>query len=128
SLRGGSTPARESFIGVECSRQASLCVRTEKWKLIVPVGKNAHGETVPDFYGKARDEKILLFDLKNDPQEMRDVSAEYSDVRDELLAKLNRWREDEKLMNGGRDLILETPLGLHYDEFMGRLTARQKKS
>jgi arylsulfatase A-like enzyme len=125
SLRGASTPAPEPFVGVECSRQASLCVRTEKWKLIVPIAKNAQGEPVPDFYGNMRDEKILLFDLQNDPRETCDVSAEYSGVRDELLRKLRVWRENAKQENGGCDLILETPLGLPYDEFMGRLTSRK---
>ncbi len=124
-----STPsARELFVGVECSRQASLCVRTEKWKLIVPIAKNARGETIPNFYGDARDENILLFDLENDPSETRDVSREYSQVRDELLAQLNAWREIQKQKNGGRDLIMETPLGLPFDEFMNRLGARKAKA
>lgn len=129
ALRGGSTPAaRELFVGVECSRQASLCVRTEKWKLIVPISKNARGEAVVDFYGQQRDEKILLFDLQNDPHELRDVSAEYSGVRDDLLAQLHQWRTAEKMRNSGRDLILETPLGLPFEEFMERLRSRQRQS
>jgi arylsulfatase A-like enzyme len=125
-LCGESTlPARELFVGVECSRQASLCVRTEKWKLIVPIVKNARGEAVVDFYGRPRDEQILLFDLEHDPQETRDVSAVYSGVRDELLTQLNQWRDKEKQRRGGRDLILETPLGLPFKEFMERLARRR---
>jgi arylsulfatase A-like enzyme len=129
ALCGGSTPARrEVFVGVECSRQASLCVRTEKWKLIVPIAKNARGHSVPNFYGNARDENILLFDLQNDPAETQDVSREYSQVRSELLAQLNQWRDTQKQKNDGHDLILETPLGLPFDDFMGRLGARKMES
>ena len=94
---------------------------------MVPIGKNSLGETIPDFYGNAREEKVLLFDLQNDPQETRDVGAEYSAVRDDLLHQLNAWRENEKQRNGGRDLILETPLGLPFDEFMGRLSNRSAR-
>ena len=125
TLRGGSTPFREFLVGVECTRQASLCLRTEGWKLIIPIAKNASGQNVPDFYGNARDESILLFDLKNDPQETKNLSEKNPAMRDELLRQLNDWRENEKRLNGGRDLILETPLGLPFDEFMGRLTKRK---
>ena len=126
-LNGESTPARDIFVGVECTRQASLCVRTDRWKLMVPIGKNSLGETIPDFYGNAREEKVLLFDLQNDPQETRDVGAEYSAVRDDLLRQLDAWRSAEKQRNGGRDLILETPLGLPFNEFMGRLNNRSPR-
>lgn len=127
SLAGQSTPARDFFVGVECTRQATLCVRTQRWKLMVPIAKNASEETVPDFYGNARDEKVLLFDLQNDPHETKNVGAEYSAVQGELLRKLADWRESEKYLNGGRDLILETPLGLPFDEFMGRLSNRSAR-
>lgn len=127
SLTGESVPDREVFIGVECTRQASLCVRTPQWKLIVPIGKNAVGETVPDFYGNARAENVLLFNLQNDPSETKDVSAEHADVCSDLLRKLDEWRENEKQLNEGHDLILETPLGLPFDEFMGRLSNRSMR-
>lgn len=125
ALRGESSCSLEGFVAVECSRQASLAWRTPRWKLIVPIAKNSHGETVPDFYGDARDDKVLLFDLENDSAELCDVAGEFLQVRDDLLAKLNAWREIEKEKNGRRDLILETPLGLPFEEFMERLAKRK---
>lgn len=124
ALTGGDE-RRENLIGVECSRQASLCWRTEKWKLIVPIERDASGEVVPDFYGEPRSGEIQLFDLENDPEESHNVAAENSAICTELLGKLEEWRNWEKAGRGGRDLILATPLGLPYDEFMGRLTTRK---
>lgn len=115
--------AREFLIGVESTRQASLCLRTEKWKLILPVTRDARGNSLPDFYGCAREEQVLLFDLESDPGETRDVGQEYSAVRDQLLQTLQAWRAAEVEKRGGHDPVLDG-LGLPFDEFMSRLTAR----
>jgi len=123
-LQGQTLPERDFFVGVECSRQASLCVRTSQWKLILPISKDGQGQAVPNFYGEAREEKALLYNLQDDPDERRDVSEEFPEIRDELLAQLTRWREEQREQSGGRDLILESPLGLPYDEFMERLLKR----
>lgn len=125
ALRGEKfVSERELLIGVESTRQASLCIRTKKWKLILPITHDAHGRAIPDFYGNERDSQPLLFDLKNDPGEKRDVSNENSHVRDELLQSLQQWRAAEVDRRGGRDPILETGLGLPFGEFMARLTSR----
>lgn len=121
----GGKVEREHLIGVECSRQASLCWRSEKWKLVLPIDRDVDGNEVPDFYGNVRSSTVQLFDLENDPAETQNVAEQYVDVCEQLLAELHAWREGEKQQAGGHDLILESPLGLPFDEFMGRLSSRK---
>ena len=121
-----SFAGRGVIIGVESTRQASLCWRTSKWKLILPVTHDARGEVLPDFYGDERAPQPQLYDLENDPHETRDVSREYSQVRDELLEKLLRWRAAEVARRGGDDPAM-SGLGLPYDEFMAKVLSRAAK-
>jgi len=60
-------------------RNYQRMIRTDRWKLI--------------FYPHL--DRAQLFDLKNDPQEMRDLadSAEHQRVRQRLLARLTKWRQ-----------------------------------
>jgi arylsulfatase A-like enzyme len=123
ALRNQPFAGRDFLVGVESTRQASLCLRTDKWKLILPITQDASGTTLPDIYGNDRNPNPLLFDLENDPQERHDVSFEYSNVRDELLQHLMTWRADEVAQRGGHDPVLDG-LSLAYGEFMARLTGR----
>jgi len=126
ALRGGEPFAgRDVLFGVESTRQASLCVRTDRWKLIQPIALDARGAPLVDIYGQPRDPAMRLFDLKNDPQERRDVSAARPDVRDEMAQRLAGWRAEEIVLRGGSDPVLENGLSLPYDGFMARLRARR---
>jgi arylsulfatase A-like enzyme len=109
--------------GVESTRQASLCWRTDKWKLILPITHDAKGNPLPDIYGNVRDPQLLLYDLQNDPQERTNVATQNPQVRDDLLQQLNTWRNEEVARRGGHDPVLDG-LSLAYNEFMERLTGR----
>jgi arylsulfatase A-like enzyme len=123
ALKDESVKGRDFVAGVESTRQASLCWRTDKWKLIVPITHDAAGNPLPDIYGNVRDPQVLLYDLQNDPGERYNVVNEYSQVRDELLQKLTQWRSEEVARRGGHDPVLDG-LSLAYNEFMERLTGR----
>lgn len=115
---------REFLVSVESSRQASISLRTSKWKLIVPITQDAKGNMVPNVYGNRRDERVLLFDLENDPQEKMNVTDAQPAILDQLQEKLRAWREREVSLNNGRDPLLESGLGLPFEEFMSKLQSR----
>jgi len=121
--RGEKSAGRDCIIGVESTRQASLCWRTSQWKLIHPIVCDARGESLPDIYGNPRDPRCLLFDLQNDPHERHDVSRQWPEVCDHLARQLTAWRRDEVEMRGGHDPVLDG-LSLAYEDFMARLTSR----
>ena len=126
ALRGDQTfTGREHIIGVESSRQASICLRTEKWKFILPITEDARGNPLPDIYGEARDPRPLLFDLENDPAEKHDVGSAFPDVITSLSCELADWRADAVAARSGDDPLLENGLSLQFDAFMSRLRARQ---
>ena len=125
ALRAGETfTGRERVIGVESSRQASICLRTERWKLIVPIIENVRGNALVEIYGQPRDPAPLLFDLENDPEEKHNVSAQYPDVLAALTQELTEWRAAEVAARGGDDPLLENGLSLGFEAFMSRLRAR----
>ncbi|HEX8237410.1 MAG TPA: sulfatase [Abditibacteriaceae bacterium] len=123
ALRNEPFAGRDFLVGVESTRQASLCWRTGKWKLILPITHDAAGNPLPDIYGNERDPEPLLFDLESDPGERHNVAVEYPQARDELLQQLQKWRSEEVARRGGHDPVLDG-LSLAYDEFMERLTGR----
>ncbi|HVF09953.1 MAG TPA: sulfatase-like hydrolase/transferase, partial [Abditibacteriaceae bacterium] len=124
-LRGQYSGGRDCIIGIESTRQASICIRTEKWKLIQPIVQDINGRPLPDVYGRPRDPAPLLFDLQNDPAERRDVGAQHAAVLHELAQRLTRWRAAEVTRRGGSDPLLENGLSLGYEEFMTRLNERK---
>ena len=124
-LRDQSTLHRDFVISIESTRQASMALRTPKWKLVQPIVQTAQGAPLPDIYGRERDSKVLLFDLENDPAETRDVGEVFPAVRDDLQQQLNAWRAAEVARRGGDDPLLENGLSLGYDEFMARLSSRK---
>lgn len=123
-LRGEAMAGRGEIFGVESTRQASLCLRTDRWKLILPITLDARGAPLVNLYGQPRDPSPLLFDLANDPEERHDVAAQFPDVRDDLARRLDQWRADEVARRGGDDPVLEG-LSLPYDYFMERITRRK---
>ena len=67
-MEGTARAIRDRIVLAESSRQASLAVRTERWKLIQPIVADAAGHTLPDVYGRPRRPDPLLFDLEHDPE------------------------------------------------------------
>lgn len=126
AIDGKEIIGRSELFCVESTRQASLCLRTEKWKLIQPIVRDSNGEEIYNIYGESRAEKPVLFDLKNDPRELHDVSEQYPQIRDELLERLNLWRS-EQVERRGADPLLEG-LSLPYSDFMSRLNARSLRA
>jgi arylsulfatase A-like enzyme len=123
ALKDESVLGRDFVAGVESTRQASLCWRTDQWKLVLPVTEDAEGNPLPDIYGNVRSPQVLLFNLQNDPQERTNVADQHPQVRDALLQQLTAWRNDEVARRGGHDPVLDG-LSLAYNEFMERLTGR----
>ena len=76
-LRHQTDRLHEYVYGTFTDTQRMIC--DERWKYVL--------------YPKAGREQ--LFDLQNDPNEMRDLSAdaEHTSKRDDLKARLNAWRE-----------------------------------
>ncbi len=123
-LRGTTSGVRDYIVSAESSRQASLALRTERWKLIVPIVTDAAGDPVPDIYGRPRRPDPLLFDLECDPRERQDVSREQPERLATLGADLERWRT-AMAAAGEPDPIQAQGLSLGYDYFMSRLHARR---
>ena len=127
ALRGEDFAGRECIFCMESSRQASLAIRTPKWKLIRPITEDAQGNALPHLHGTPRDPAPLLFDLENDPNETINLADMRPDIRDALLAELTAWHTNEIALRNGHDPIKENGLSLSYDIFMKRLLARHKK-
>lgn len=123
ALRGGEFLGREQIVLCESTRQCSVGLRTRDWKLIQPLARTADGRALPDIYGRPRDEKPLLFDLKRDADEARDVAEQFPEVRDEMLQVLGELRASERNRSGVEPL--DYGLSLPFDEFMARLSTRK---
>jgi arylsulfatase A-like enzyme len=120
-LRGTATATRDRVVSVESSRQASLSLRTERWKLIHPIVEDSKGRPFPDFYGRPRSPEPLLFDLAADPSERKDVSGDYPDQLASMSAELEEWRAEMLRITGEPDPIQEQGLSLDYKRFMQRI-------
>jgi arylsulfatase A-like enzyme len=124
-LSGGARAVRPHVILAESTRQASLALRTERWKLILPITRDAAGCPLPDVYGRPRRPDPLLFDLKADPAERRNLTAEQPARLEEMLGALDAWRADMARITGEPDPIQAQGLSLPYSVFMQRLLARR---
>lgn len=116
---------RPFVVSSESSRQASLALRTEDWKLILPIVADAAGNPLPDLYGRPRDPAPLLFDLRNDPCEQHNLAAEYPEKLNELCRILAAWRSEMAQVTGEPDPIQAQGLSMRYDSFMLRLFGRK---
>jgi arylsulfatase A-like enzyme len=125
ALSGAQTNRRELFM-VEATRQASMAVRTEKWKFIQPIVEDGKGAPMADFHGNPRDPQPLLFDLENDPGETRNLSKEQEqgEICAELSGKLSDWRASEVERRNGDDPLLDG-LTLPVHHFLHRIEARK---
>ena len=125
ALSGDQTPLRDHVAAVESSRQASICWRTDKWKLVLPITRDARGEPLSGIYGEERDPAPQLFDLLNDPAETTNVAEAHPAICQALLLQLTEWRTAEVARRGGDDPLVENGLSLDYADFMARLTSRK---
>jgi arylsulfatase A-like enzyme len=126
-LMEGTAPAvRDRVVLAEASRQASLALRTEHWKLIRPIVADAAGQPLSDVYGRPRRPDALLFDLEHDPCERHDLSHERPETLAVLERDLQRWRDAMASATGEPDPIEAQGLSLPYDSFMDRLFARRR--
>jgi arylsulfatase A-like enzyme len=124
-LDGTADTLRPYVVLAESTRQASLGLRTARWKLIVPIVADAEGQPLPDVYGRARRADPLLFDLWADPAEQHNLAAELPDRLSRLLATLESWRTMTAQATGEPDPIRAQGLSLPYERFMERLRARR---
>jgi arylsulfatase A-like enzyme len=123
-LDGGGT-VRDRVITSESTRQASLALRTDGWKLILPITEDAEGRPIPDFYGRPRSPEPLLFDLKDDPTEERNLAPKMPGKLTEMHADLEAWRAGMAKVTGEPDPIRAQGLGLPYERFMRRVLNRR---
>jgi arylsulfatase A-like enzyme len=126
-LSGAARAVRPHVVLAESTRQASLALRTDRWKLILPMARDAAGHSQPDVYGRPRRSDPLLFDLKADLAERHNQAAERPDKLEEMLGTLNAWRAEMARITGEPDPIQAQGLSLPYSVFMQRLLARQKE-
>jgi len=124
-LSGAARAVRPHVILAESTRQASLALRTERWKLILPIARDAAGRPLPDVYGRPRRPDPLLFDLKADLAERHNLAAERPARLEEMLGALDAWRADMARLTGEPDPIQAQGLSLPYSVFMQRLLARR---
>lgn len=115
---------RSTVISAECTRQASLALRTRRHKLIVPVVNDAEGRSIPDFYGLPRSPDPLLFDLERDPGEKTNLAPEMPDLTTRLRTELEQWCAAENRRLGEPDPVRTQGLGLPYHHFVNRLRER----
>lgn len=115
---------RDRVISAECTRQASLALRTVRHKLIVPIVEDDQGRPIPDFYGKPRRPDPSLFDLEADPGETQDIARARPDLVAAMRAELDEWTREMERLVGEPDPIRAQGLGLPYELFMSRMLAR----
>jgi arylsulfatase A-like enzyme len=116
---------RSFVVSCEASRQASLALRTEDWKLILPIVADAAGNPLPDLYGRPRSPEPLLFDLRHDPGERHDLHMERPEKLAEMRQILETWRSEMRQTTGEPDPIQARGISLPYQQFMERLFARR---
>lgn len=123
-LNNGEGVIRSRVISCESTRQASLALRTRRYKLIVPVVEDAEGRPIPDFYGLPRSPDPLLFDLDSDLAEKNNLAPSTRDLTARLSAELEEWCGARNRELGEPDPIRTQGLGLPYEHFLGRLKER----
>jgi arylsulfatase A-like enzyme len=116
---------RPYVVSSESSRQASLALRTQNWKLILPIVADAAGNPLPDLYGRPRDPAPLLFDLREDPCEQHNLAARQPAKLSKLSQILAEWRSEMAEVTGEPDPIEAQGLSLRYESFMVRLFGRR---
>jgi arylsulfatase A-like enzyme len=125
SLSGAS--ARDEVFSIEATRQASLALRTAKWKFIQPIVQDKNGAALVDFHGNLRDAAPLLFDLENDRAETQNLAVQLPQRRDEMAARLAQWHRNEVQRRNGDDPVLDG-LTLPVENFLKRIQSREKSA
>jgi arylsulfatase A-like enzyme len=125
-ISGKRHTVRERVISAESTRQASLALRTTRWKLILPITVDACGAPLTDVYGRLRKPASELYDLQSDPGERHNLSQQEPAIAEQLLAELAAWRTTMAQATGEPDPILTQGLSLPYTTFMNRLLVRQQ--
>lgn len=125
-LLNGQEQAIHSYIvSAESTRQASLALRTDAWKIILPIVEDIHGTPLPDFYGRPRNPDPLLFHLRNDPAEQHDLSQEQPEQCQTMLTMLAQWRSEMAASTGEPDPIQTQGLSLKIETFLHRIAERK---
>jgi arylsulfatase A-like enzyme len=121
----GAPPIRRRIVSSESTRQASLALRTESWKLILPITEDAEGRPIPDFYDRPRPPDPLLFDLQADPTEEQNLAPHMPEKLFEMRRELEDWRGEMAEVTDEPDPIQAQGLGLPYERFMRRVLNRR---
>lgn len=98
-MRGeADRPVRDFVVAQECTWQMKWAIRTDTHKLIVA--------REPDFYGTPMRE---LYDLRSDPDELRNLATDDPATADALQARLEAWLAERMSRNG----LTRDPLQAH---------------
>ena len=93
---------QEAAVSLECTLQAKWSLRTVDYKFIL--------SREPDFYGNPMRE---LYDLENDPLELRNIAEERSQLAAEMEDRLEAWIAEELKRAGRRqDPLIEQGISL----------------
>lgn len=115
---------RSHMFLTEATRQATRGVRTDRWKLIVPIVESERGEPILDVYGNPRAADVLLFDVLADPMERVDVSGQHPDIVADLSSRL-----DESVANStshfGYDPVRRYAPSYPHERMLQELRKRQ---
>ncbi|MGQ9631200.1 MAG: sulfatase [bacterium] len=112
-MRGESDGGYEAIYLTECTWQAKWGVRTPEWKFIKTIDPGLHGV---DGYE--------LYNLKEDPLELRNLASERADVLDYLELKLVRWM-DKVLRNRPDPVRVSASRGLPAKAWVERVLQEQ---
>jgi hypothetical protein len=115
-LYGGIEPIRDHVVSVECTRQASVALRTPAAGMIVPIVRDSGGRPVPDVYGGPR---------RPNPEYFGPVEA--SSAVDDLQTELNRWAVAQGYADA-TSVLDRCVLGLPHSAHVQRLADRRGRS
>lgn len=112
-MKGQGDALRSEFYITECTWQRKRGWRTPQWKYFEALE--------PDFHGKPERE---LYDLVNDPGELRNLAEEQPDVCQLLHNRMSQWVQTRVEQTGRPDPILDYKIGL--DKRIGSIATAQK--
>jgi arylsulfatase A-like enzyme len=99
---GVSRGATDVIHATENTWMKKRALRTHTWKLIVPL-------EIPDLHGNS---DVELYDLVDDPGEMRNVAVQRPEVVAELRARMDSWVARRCEETGRPDPLTEQPIAL----------------
>jgi len=92
-------------------------IRDFDWKLIheIVFSADTYGSLSDNYKLKTKEETFELYDLKNDPNELKNVTNEYPEKTKELTDRLNQWSKGCRIFNPYNASTKKIPEGMVKD-------------